>query len=588
MKLMELIAEGYREVENKYVQAGADPESVKKSLDQFRELVNRNQVQGQERNIDWWGKSVTFDEFAQFVQQKASTPTRSEVKRKKSVGRAITLQEDSNWLIVIPLDKDASCFYGRSTAWCTTMPNQSYYEDYFYNREITLIYCINKQTGGKWAIAGHKDLDQIELFDQHDTSISAREFQQETGLNPTEISALAMQKHAPELNQTRGEFKSKEEELGTLMQEFYNNVQRNTKLEQLLEYLKNQKHSYNYLQTLAENGTDIDAVSKTIQVSAAKYSWTIIKYLRKPSPATLEQALYDENREALEYIVDTLNVTPTDRMVASYLTTEGTNLRSAILDLKSFNIPISDQVVARTLKNDVENAYYFLSHGYDVPEKYQLDFIENHQWGLETSDFRVFAKSPDTVKERLVQYYPAAMDEFEHTTESMRIHAYAKDPYHLRRQTWNGYFPSIKEQDALDEGGFEPENIKSYVDYAKSDLQTRITRHEQEIKEKTLTIDRERTFIADLEKELADKDAEWRDKADFNAEHLESLLKDYRVKAGEKIKKLRDEIEDEQKSIDWIQSKLDNLIAGEKKIGYINLDPNKFDYGVDVDDEDWR
>lgn len=588
MKLMELIAEGYREVENKYVQAGADPESVKKALDQFRELVNRNQVQGQERNIDWWGKSVTFDEFAQFVQQKAVTPTRSEVKRRRAVGRAITLHEDPSWLIVIPLDKDASCFYGRNSAWCTAMPNQSYYESYFYNREITLIYCINKQSGAKWAIAGHKDLDQIEMFDQNDTSISASEFQRETGLNPTEISAMAMQKHSPELNQTRAEFNSKEEELGTLMHEFYNNVQRSAKIEQLLEYLKNHKHSYNYLQELAERGIDIDAVSKTIQSSAAKYSWTIIKYLKKPSPAVLEHALYDENQKALEYIVDTLGITPTDRMVASYLTTEGTNLRSAILDLRSFNIPISDQVVERTLKHNVENAYYFLSHGYNVPEKYQLEFIENHPWGMEGSDFRVFAKSPDKVKERLVQYYPAAMDEFDHTTETMRIHAYAKNPYHLRRQTWNGYFPSIKEQDALDEGGFEPENIKTYVDYAKRELQGRITGHEREIQEKTLSIDRDHKFIADLEKELADKDAEWRTKPDFNSENLESLLKDYRVKAGEKIKRLRDEIEDEQKSIDWIQGKLDNLIAGEKKIGYINLDPNKFDYGVDVDDEDWR
>lgn len=587
MRLMELIAEGYREVEQKYVAAGADPQTVKKALDQFRDLVNRNQVQGQERNIDWWGKTTAFDEFANFVQQKAATPTRTEIKRKRSVGRAITLIEDENWLIVIPLDKDASCFYGRNSAWCTAMPNQSYYENYFYNREITLIYCINKQTGAKWAIAGHRDLDQIEMFDQQDTSISASEFKRETGLDPIEISAIALKKHEPELNQTREEFKSKDDELSALMYEFYDNVRRNSKIEQLLEYLKNAKQSYEYIQELGESGQDVDAISKTIQANAAKYSWSVIRYIKNPAPAVLEQALYDENRNALEYIVDNLGIKLTDRMVASYLTTEGASLREAILDLRSFNIDISEQVVERTLKHNIDNTYYYLRHGYIVPDKYQLDFIENTQWGLDRDAFRVFSDSSDAVKEKLVEYYPEAMDEFNNTTESMRIYAYAKNPYYLRRQTWNGYFPSAKEQAALDKGGFDPENIKSYVDYAKRELQSNIDYQEREIQEYQNKIDRDQKFIIELENEINDKDAEWRKKPDVSAENLINLLHDYREKSKSKIDRLTKEIEDSKQIIAGIQQKYNRLIDGEKKIGYINLDPDKIDYGpaADADDE---
>ena len=40
--------------------------------------------------------------------------------------------ENDDWLVVIPLDKDASCFHGKNSDWCTTKINQGNFEDYFY------------------------------------------------------------------------------------------------------------------------------------------------------------------------------------------------------------------------------------------------------------------------------------------------------------------------------------------------------------------------------------------------------------------------------------------------------------------------
>ena len=53
MRIAELLAEGYPDTVAAFSQA-ADPVTVKKTVDAYRDLVNRNQLQGNERNIDWW------------------------------------------------------------------------------------------------------------------------------------------------------------------------------------------------------------------------------------------------------------------------------------------------------------------------------------------------------------------------------------------------------------------------------------------------------------------------------------------------------------------------------------------------------
>ena len=53
MLLRELICEDYKTAAVKF-NAVADPNQVQQVIAQYRQLVNKNQVQGNERNIDWW------------------------------------------------------------------------------------------------------------------------------------------------------------------------------------------------------------------------------------------------------------------------------------------------------------------------------------------------------------------------------------------------------------------------------------------------------------------------------------------------------------------------------------------------------
>ena len=69
-KEFQLIKEGYKEVTVKFITASSDESEVKKYMMAYKDLVNRNQVQGDERNIDWWGKQG-WENFEKFVSNKS-------------------------------------------------------------------------------------------------------------------------------------------------------------------------------------------------------------------------------------------------------------------------------------------------------------------------------------------------------------------------------------------------------------------------------------------------------------------------------------------------------------------------------------
>ena len=197
MRAKEFLIEGYKEVTQKYASAGADPRQVKDAIAAFKEIVNKNQASGNEREIDWWGKNKSFDEFNNFVNSVDLARTKTQVTRKKVTGKSISLIDNDEWLVVIPLDKDASCFYGKNSSWCTSKTNQKHFEEYF-GKGITLIYCLNKKTGGMWAIAAAPGLtNKMELFDRTDNSLTKFEFKQQTDMNPTQLVALSTKYKKP-------------------------------------------------------------------------------------------------------------------------------------------------------------------------------------------------------------------------------------------------------------------------------------------------------------------------------------------------------------------------------------------------------
>lgn len=198
MRIYEILQEGYKDVKLKFSQ-NADKEKVNQYFDKFRDLVNRNQVQGDQKNIDWWGKQG-WEEFKNFVDSKSSKKTKTQLKRSKIKGDFHVIKDDDEWLIIVPLNKDASCYFGKNTRWCVTKRSETHFEEYFYESQIVLIYFLNKKTNSKWAMADHLRNDKAEYFDVNDTKISEDEFLEQTGIESSLLDEIDDDVRFGELN----------------------------------------------------------------------------------------------------------------------------------------------------------------------------------------------------------------------------------------------------------------------------------------------------------------------------------------------------------------------------------------------------
>lgn len=253
-----VLIEGYKEAKSEFASASSPDEAIS-FIERFKELVKSNKAKGDERNIDYWRKQG-WEKFKEFVTSAEQTVSSKSLKKQaKEVGKAIILKETDKWLIVIPLDKSSSCFYGKDTAWCTTKPFANYYEQYFYERSVTLIYFLNKESGGKWAIAFHNDLDRYEYFDQEDNSISQEEFDSETGLNSNKVVEYAASKEE-QVQQARAKFRVEADELRNLLKK----KDIGPHVEKKLIYIKNLRYILEYLRYALEDGKVGDVLLKLV------------------------------------------------------------------------------------------------------------------------------------------------------------------------------------------------------------------------------------------------------------------------------------------------------------------------------------
>jgi hypothetical protein len=92
------------------------------------------------------------------------------IKSQKDIKRegAEVVYEDSEWKIVIPHTKKASCIYGAHTKWCTAGRSGNMFE--YYNKRGPLYININNQTGDKYQF----HFESGSFMDAEDEKISLR------------------------------------------------------------------------------------------------------------------------------------------------------------------------------------------------------------------------------------------------------------------------------------------------------------------------------------------------------------------------------------------------------------------------------
>ena len=277
MRYYEILLEDYKTSAKKFIDSGFSPDLVKSVLLQFRQIQPRISDINL-KNIDWWASNRTFPQLKNYIENFEGIPTKSQMGKK--TGRSHNLIENNEWLIVIPLDKDASCFHGKTTDWCTTKPFQNYYEDYFYDNRITLIYCLQKNSGKKWAIAAHnKFLDSTEFFDVNDKPLSNEEFEKQTGLNVDEILHIAFGTEVQKNVETsRVDYSVALKRIKQLIKEIEQTNKPNSEIESLLWYTKHKGLLQAYMSLVGPAD-----FNKNLEIYAVNTIDNAITYIANPS-----------------------------------------------------------------------------------------------------------------------------------------------------------------------------------------------------------------------------------------------------------------------------------------------------------------
>jgi len=289
------LTEGYKEVQQKFSQE-ADPTEVASAFDIFKKLVSANRISGQERNIDWWGKQG-WSAFTEYVTAIDERPSSSEQKARTKKGNSYVLEETDEWLIVVPLDKDASCFHGKNSDWCTTKPTQNHFEQYFRDFSVTLIYFFRQSDGAMWAMTVSTKKGP-EYFDQQDTSLSMEEFNQQTGLDSNKYAELVggETEVGQQATASRDVMKADLENLKSLIEKLVqmDAPRRSAKIETMLLRVKDAKSIKRYLIILYQaNGlVELDQQLQTLVATNVTGS---IKYLKGVTAKTIKQL--EQNNE---------------------------------------------------------------------------------------------------------------------------------------------------------------------------------------------------------------------------------------------------------------------------------------------------
>lgn len=297
-EIINIILEGYREANAEFSQVSPDAPAT---IEKFKELVNRNQVKGEERNIDYWRKRG-WNNFNAFVQKTASKKSITQIKRSRDSGSYITLVRDSDWTIIVPLNKDASCHWGKNSDWCTTKRYQSYFENYFYKDGVTLIYCFNTNNE-MWAIAASDKVGEMEFFNQQDESLDQEEFEEETGLDADDLRSMAFNsENSALIQQARDEYKEKVEETANLLKS--GNVGQNQEqLEELLSFTKEAEQCSEYINALyLANNRQPVTPPKEIVLAALPLYGQILDYVTNVTADMINSAAQPDTT-IMEYVL---------------------------------------------------------------------------------------------------------------------------------------------------------------------------------------------------------------------------------------------------------------------------------------------
>ena len=110
-----------------------------------------------------------------FLENPGENQSNSQVEKEIKKG-AKKVYEDEEWIIIVPETKEASCYYGKGTQWCTAATKNNYEHNMFdhYSKYGPLYININKESGRKYQMnfpEGNSG-ETIQIRDETDSSLN--------------------------------------------------------------------------------------------------------------------------------------------------------------------------------------------------------------------------------------------------------------------------------------------------------------------------------------------------------------------------------------------------------------------------------
>ena len=269
-------------------------------------------------------KFKSYQELDQFIDklQAANTDTRTNRETERQYGDdliksgQVEIYYNSPEIkIVIPKTREASCYFGKNTKWCTAATKNNKFDQ--YNSKDNLYILLFKKENIRWQF----HFQSMQFMDEKDQDLTAAQVKSVGYLFPgtfihpdasEQVQLAAIQQHGAAIGYIKNPSKQAQlaaiQQNGTAIYHIKNPseqvqltaVQQNGRA---IEYIKNPSEQIQ-LAAVQQNGYAIKYIenpSEQVQLTAIQQNGTAISYI-KNSNEQIQLAAVQQNGNAIEYI----------------------------------------------------------------------------------------------------------------------------------------------------------------------------------------------------------------------------------------------------------------------------------------------
>ena len=126
-----------------------------KVIRDFDKLLNKGVLPPDKRDIN---RYKSPEEVYDVVKHYEDVKTKGEIEREIKQTEAEKVFENDKAIVVKPKSKEASCYYGKGTKWCTAATSSyNYFDKYYLDNMVNLYYVLVKGSDEKYAVAVYPD-----------------------------------------------------------------------------------------------------------------------------------------------------------------------------------------------------------------------------------------------------------------------------------------------------------------------------------------------------------------------------------------------------------------------------------------------